>query len=592
MFDDFKRRIDEWNATVNASKFGTFFALEERGSTVTKEFQAGTATFLTMAYILAVNPRIMAESGGNCDASDFEEEGGIFSAGYESCLLELQRQYVTATALGSFFGCLLMGLLANLPIALAPGMGMNAYFTYTVVGFRGTGNVSYSAALTAILIEGILFLILSVSGARFALAKLIPEPLRHAIAPGIGAFLAHLGLQSAEGLGIVVADIATTVTLGACPEQYRTPLVAYDDACRNEGICVLSDAYTCDVLGHRMESATMWLGLVGMLLMGVLMAYSKTKNSSIVCGILFVTFISWFRNTAVSFFPDTDKGDERFDYFKQVVNIEPLNMVLANYSGDLKGAILALITFFVVDFLDTTGTLLAVVDPIPGVVQPNGDFARSRMAFSVDAIATIFGSVFGLSPVTSYIESAAGVAAGGRTGLTALAVAFYFLLSIFFAPIFASIPPWATGGALIVVGSMMFQNLSKVKWNQFDHALTAFVTVILMPLTYSIAYGIIGGLMVWVSLQAAFWILSKLGIQRSAIEGDDNGGEASPEPNMNGDISGDDNGQVEGNESGKLTKDEEDTTSPSETSLMKMSEGLSNPGMDVKSSAEIEEKDA
>merc|ERR550539_2296756 len=191
---------------------------------------------------------------------------------------------------------------------------------------------------------------------------------------------------------------------------------------------------------------------------------------------------------------------------------------------------MALVTFFFVDFLDTTGTLLAVVDPIPGVAQPNGDFKRSRIAFSVDAIATMIGSLFGLSPVTSYIESAAGVLAGGRTGLTAIAVGFYFGLSIFFAPVFASIPPWATGGALVVVGSMMFQNLTKIRWDKFDHALTAFVTVLLMPLTYSIAYGIIGGVMVWVSLQIAFWILSKVfGIERSNAEAekDENGAEAS-----------------------------------------------------------------
>jgi len=530
MFDSIKASVDSFNESVNSSKFGKFFGLEERGSTLTREFQAGTATFLTMAYILAVNPRIMAESGGICDAGEFEEEGGIFSEGYEECLMELQRQYVTATALGSLIGCLLMGFGANLPIALAPGMGMNAYFTYSVVGWRGTGSVQYQSALTAVLIEGFLFLVLSASGARFALAKLIPEPLRYAIAPGIGAFLAHLGLQSAEGLGIVVSDIATAVTLGGCPEEYRTPLVAYDDACKNEGICVVSEAYTCDVLGGKMENATMWLGLFGMFLMGVLLSYSKTKNSSIICGVLFVTFISWFRNTAVTFFPETEVGDARFDYFKQVVNIEPLNMLMTNYSGDLKAAGTALVTFFFIDFLDTTGTLLSVVDPIPGVAQPNGDFARSRVAFSVDAIATMIGSLFGLSPVTSYIESAAGVLAGGRTGLTAIAVGLYFGLAIFFAPVFASIPPWATGGALVVVGSMMFQNLTKVQWDKFDHGLTAFVTVLLMPLTYSIAYGIIGGVMVWVSLQAAFWILSKVfGIERTgaAAEKDESGESAS-----------------------------------------------------------------
>jgi len=231
-----------------------------------------------------------------------------------------------------------------------------------------------------------------------------------------------------------------------------------------------------------------------------------------------VTAISWFRDTAVSYFPDTEAGDARFDYFKQVVNIEPLDMLIANYSSDIKAAIMALVTFFFVDFLDTTGTFLAVVQPIPGVMKEDGDFEGSRIAFSIDAISTMIGSVFGLSPVTSFIESGAGVMAGGRTGLTAIAVGLYFGLSIFFAPVFASIPPWATGGALVVVGSMMFQNLAKVQWNKFDHGLTAFVTVLLMPLTYSIAYGIIGGVMVWVALQVTFWVLSLFGIKREGAD--------------------------------------------------------------------------
>jgi len=258
---------------------------------------------------------------------------------------------------------------------------------------------------------------------------------------------------------------------------------------------------------------------LGMFIIGVMLCYKKTQNFSIICGVLFVTLVSWFRNTAVTFFPETEAGDARFDYFKQVVTIEPINELLVNYSSDLKTAGMALLTFFFIDFLDTTGTFLAVVEPIPGVMKEDGDFENSRIAFSIDAISTMIGSIFGLSPVTSYIESGAGVLAGGRTGLTAISTGFYFGMSIFFAPILSSVPPWATGGALIVVGSMMFQSLTRVQWNKFDHGLTAFVTVILMPLTYSIAYGIIGGVMVWVSLQITFFILSKVfGIEREFSE--------------------------------------------------------------------------
>ena len=511
--------LDDLNTKVGESKIGKFFELEGRKSTFTTEIKAGTATFLTMAYILAINPRILADSGGSCVAPD----GNIFAPEYEECLEELKRQYVTATAIGSMVGCILMGLLSNLPIALAPGMGMNAYFTYNVVGWRGTGGVAFDAALTAVLIEGAIFFVLAVTGIRFTIAKLIPEPIKLATAPAIGAFLAHLGFQTAEGLGIVVADIATAVTLGGCPPEFRTPLVAYDDACAIDGICVISDSYTCDVLGGRMWSATTWVGIVGMLIMAIMLAYKK--NSGIIVGIIFVTVISWFRNSAITFFPDTAAGDAKFEYFSKVVSIEPLDKLWVQYSGDLSGAGIALVTFFFIDFLDTTGTMLAVVSPL-GISDENGDFPKSRQAFAVDAIATMFGSLFGLSPITSYIESAAGVEAGGKTGLTALTCGFYFFISIFFAPILSSVPAWATGGALIIVGALMCRDLGKIKWNKIDHGLSAFVTIMLMPLTYSIAYGLIGGLLVWCSCNLVFLVLGIAGIK---APGSDEEEEAAPE---------------------------------------------------------------
>lgn len=494
--------MEKLNETINGSFIGKFFELEERKTTFTTEIKAGTATFLTMAYILAVNPRIMAESGASC-------EGDIFSPEYEACLEEVRRQFVTSTALCSFVACLAMGTLSNLPIALAPGMGMNAYFTYNVVGWRGTGAVSYGAALTAVIIEGAIFFVLSVTGARFFISKFLPEPIKLATGPAIGAFLAHLGLQTAEGLGVVVSDIATAVTLGGCSPEHRTPMVAYDAACANDGICVFSDSYTCDVEGGIMRSGTTWIGILGMMIMAIMIAYKR--NSGIIVGIMFVTIISWFRFTPVSFFPDTAEGDARFAYFSKVVAVEPMDMLTAKYSGDLASAGLALLTFFFIDFLDTTCTLIAVVDPI-GIADEKGDFPKSRQAFAVDAIATMFGSIFGLSPITSYIESAAGVEAGGRTGLTAVACSFYFLLAIFFAPILSSVPAWATGGALIIVGALMCRNLVKIQWDKIDHALTAFVVVMIMPLTYSIAYGLIGGLMVWVTMQLTFKIFELVGI--------------------------------------------------------------------------------
>mmetsp|Transcript_8463 Transcript_8463/g.18596 ORF Transcript_8463/g.18596 Transcript_8463/m.18596 type:complete len:267 (+) Transcript_8463:147-947(+) len=262
--------VEGLNDKVGKSFIGKFFDFEGRKATFSKELKGATTSFLTTAYILAVNPRILADSGGPCIPP---EEGGIFSPEYEGCMTEIKKQYVTATAIVSMFACILMGVCANLPVILSCGMGMNAYFTYSVVGWRGTGSVSYQAAITAVMIEGIIFLVLAVTGARIFIVKMIPEPVRIATSAGIGLFLAHLGLQTAEGLGVVVSDIATAVTLGGCPEENRTPLVAYDADCKDNGICVFSDSYTCDVLGGVMSSATTWLGLIGLFIIAAMLSY-------------------------------------------------------------------------------------------------------------------------------------------------------------------------------------------------------------------------------------------------------------------------------------------------------------------------------
>jgi len=235
-----------------------------------------------------------------------------------------------------------MGLGANLPIALAPGMGMNAYFAYSVVGFRGTGKVSYQAAVTAVAIEGAIFFLLAISGLRYRLIKLVPEPVRVATPAAIGAFLAHLGLQTGEGLGVVVSNIATSVSLGACPLESRVPIVAFTESCQNDtSTCVTSDGYVCE--SGVMSSATTWVGILGMMIILILLAYRW--NSAFVVGISFVTFISWFRNTAITYFPHTTEGDARFEYFKQVVAIEPLNKVLVPFTHEISQVGVALFTF-------------------------------------------------------------------------------------------------------------------------------------------------------------------------------------------------------------------------------------------------------
>jgi len=348
--------FDKLNDSINGSAIGRFFELEKRGSNFTTEFAGASTTFLTLAYILAVNPRILAESGGPC-VPDPEEMGGIFGPNYTQCLEDIRREFITVTAVTSMFACILMGLVANLPIGLAPGMGMNAYFTYSVVGWRGTGPVSYQAACTGVMIEGAIFVVLAVTGFRYAIVRMIPEPVKTATPAAIGAFLAHLGLQTAEGIGVVVSDIATAVTLGACPEDRRTPIVAYTPACRDEGICVFSDAYTCDDLGGIMQSGTAWMGILGMMIMAIMLAYKQ--NSAFICGIGLVTITSWFRYTAITYFPDTEAGDDRFDYFSQVVAVSPLNKLVTPFTTDLAGSGLAIFTMLYVDLLDTSVRLFS-----------------------------------------------------------------------------------------------------------------------------------------------------------------------------------------------------------------------------------------
>ena len=229
------------------------------------------------------------------------------------------------------------------------------YSIIVVVGWRGTGAISYEAAVTAVMIEGVIFTLLAVTGLRTLIARCIPEPVLVATPAAIGAFLAHLGLQTAEGIGLVVSDVATAVTLGGCPLSKRTYMVQYDELCQTAGVCITSEAYTCDVEGGIMTSATTWAGIVGLLIMLSMLCYKS--RSAFIVGIALVTFVSWFRNTSFTYFPGTELGDARFEYFKQVVSIEKLDKLLVNFTNDLSDAGVALFTFLYVDFLDTSGTV-------------------------------------------------------------------------------------------------------------------------------------------------------------------------------------------------------------------------------------------
>ncbi|KAK8571447.1 hypothetical protein V6N13_047135 [Hibiscus sabdariffa] len=264
------------NSFVASSKVGKRFKLTQRNTTFTTELRAGTATFLTMAYILAVNASILTDSGGPCGVADCHNPSEAckfqpLDPGYAACLERTRKDLIVATVASALIGCLIMGIFANLPLALAPGMGTNAYFAYTVVGYHGTGNLPYKSALTAIFIEGLLFLIISALGLRAKLAKLVPKPVRISSSAGIGLFLAFIGLQNNQGIGLVGYSLSTLVTLTACPRPSRkalAPVVAVANGTLGfvDGRTVSSDIFC---MNHRMESPTFWLGIVGFVIIAI-----------------------------------------------------------------------------------------------------------------------------------------------------------------------------------------------------------------------------------------------------------------------------------------------------------------------------------
>ncbi|KGN45828.1 adenine/guanine permease AZG1 [Cucumis sativus] len=542
-------RLNRLNSAVAQTWIGKRFKLTERNSNFTTELRAGTATFLTMAYILAVNASILADSGATCSQSDcvplcsdpsiplssctgsdlriIQPDGSCMfdpvNPGYVDCLDQVRRDLIVATIASSLIGCVIMGVFANLPLALAPGMGTNAYFAYTVVGFHGSGSISYQSALTAVFMEGLIFLLISAIGFRAKLAKLIPKPVRISSSAGIGLFLAFIGLQNSQGIGLIAFNPSTLVTIGGCPESSRVsvaPVVSY----LNGTMSVMtggtaSDGILC--LNGRMESPRMWLGIVGF----VIIAYCLVKNvkGAMIYGIIFVTAVSWIPRTRVTAFPETASGEAAYKYFKKVVDIHTIKSTAGALSfKDLGKPYFweAMITFLYVDILDTTGTLYSMAR-FAGFIDENGNFEGQYFAFMSDATAIVVGSLLGTSPVTAFIESSTGIREGGRTGLTALTVGAYFLLAFFFTPLLASIPAWAVGPPLILVGVLMMKAVVEVEWNDMRQAIPAFITLILMPLTYSIAYGLIGGIGTYVVLHVWDWTLAalqKCGLLKSKLK--------------------------------------------------------------------------
>ncbi|KAI6381470.1 hypothetical protein MCOR25_001164 [Pyricularia grisea] len=311
-------------------------------------------------------------------------------------------------------------------------MGLNAYFTYQVVGVRGTGSIPYGLALTAVFVEGFIFILLAITGMRHWLVKIVPGTLKTASGVGIGLFLTLVGMSYGNGIGLVTGSVSTPLTIGGCPPE---------------------DLYRGECPNNIMQSHKMWFGIFGGLLTAWLMAFRV--KSAIIIGIAIVSILSWPRNTSLTYFPHTDEGDSRFEFFRKIADFHPIQHTLGAQEWDLSGGngakfAIAVFTFLYVDIIDCTATLYSMARFCNKVDEKDGDFPRSTLAYCTDAACISFGSLLGCSPVTVFVESGAGIAEGGRTGLTAIITGICFLVSIFFAPIFASIPPWATGCTLIL----------------------------------------------------------------------------------------------------------------------------------------------
>ncbi|KAF7973797.1 hypothetical protein HWV62_14158 [Athelia sp. TMB] len=397
-----------------------------------------------------------------------------------SCVAEVQKDMITSTAAIAALSSFLMGLLANLPVGMAPGLGLNAYFTYSVVGYHGSGIITYQEALAAVFLEGWIFFILSLLGLRQWLARIMPLSLVLAVGAGIGVFIAFIGLGSG-GLGVIGGDTTNLVGLGGCTAEYYVEGLP--------GYCT----------GHVLQNPTVWLGIFTGGILAVLLMLYRVRGA-ILIGIFLTSIISWPRPTAVTYFPHTEAGDALFDYFKQVATFHRLTHVanVLDYNYGKAKVWYALVTFLYVDILDTTGTLYSMAK-FAGLRDPvTLDFENSTVAYCVDAFSISIGALLGTSPVTAFIESATGISEGGKTGITAMVTGLAFFVSVFFAPIFASIPSWATGGALVIVGSLMIRNVREINWDYVGDAVPAFITIIIIPFSYNIAYGVIAGVISYI----------------------------------------------------------------------------------------------
>lgn len=420
----------------------SFFKLKEHKTTVKKEVIGGLTTFITMAYIIFVNPNILGAAG--------MDKGAL----------------ITVTCVASFIGTMLAGLWVNVPFAMAPGMGLNAFFTYTLVMGKGA---TWQQALGVVFFSGIVFLILTLVGVREKIVDAIPVSLRLAVSTGIGLFITFIGMQ---GLGLVVDNPATLVSLG----PLTTPVI---------------------------------LGLVGLIIITVLEI--KKVRGSLLIGILVTTLLGVL--------------------FKQVtlpasIMSLPPSMAPIAFKLDLVGALQigmigAIFSFMFVDLFDSVGTVMACAYEA-GMVKKDGRIEKIGKLLEADAIATVAGAILGTSTTTTYVESASGIATGARTGLASVVTGLMFLLALLFTPIIGMVPGFATAPALIVVGVYMFKNVKEIDFSDFEIAVPSFITIVTMPLTYSISTGLSLGFMSYVivsvasgdikKIKPAMWIIAALSL--------------------------------------------------------------------------------
>lgn len=445
-----------------------FFKLKERGTDVRTEFIAGITTFMTMAYILAVNPSILGAAG--------MDTGAVF----------------TATALASALASICMALFANLPFVLSAGMGLNAYFAYTVV--LGMGY-SWEVALTAVFVEGIVFILLSLTNVREAIFNAIPGGLKVAVSVGIGLFITFIGLQNAH----IVVDGSTLVGLFSFKGSIQAGTF------NSEGITVV-------------------LALLGILITSFLVI--KNVKGNILLGILITWVLGIICQLTGLYVPAPDAGF--YSLIPSGIVSAPASLAPTLFKMDFSvigslNFLVVVFAFLFVDIFDTLGTLIGCATKAD-MLDKDGKLPGIKGALMADAVGTTVGACFGTSTITTFVESSSGIAEGGRTGLTSIVSGALFLLALFFSPIFLAIPSFATAPALVVVGFFMMQQVAKIAWNDMLEAIPAFICIFAMPFMYSISEGIAFGVISYVVLHAAagkakkitplMWVLAVLFILR------------------------------------------------------------------------------